>query len=122
MNILIASKQYKIADDIREILSSYFDARHVDTEWELKRELQDRNYDIVIFDYELPQISGVRFVEELAGERLLTPIFYVCGLEAISSYDSRLRQLEYGQNAVLTVESIATAYFQIFKVYVAKSA
>jgi len=122
MNILIASKQYKHAGHILTILSYYFDARLVDTEWELKRELQDRNYDIVIFDYDLPQISGIRFVEELAKERLLPSMFYVCGPEAISSYDSRLLQLESGSKRVIPLETIAKAYFEIYEIFIEKSA
>jgi DNA-binding response OmpR family regulator len=56
MNILIASKKYPVADDMREILSYHVDTRLVDTEWELRRELENRNYDIVLFDYDLPQV------------------------------------------------------------------
>jgi DNA-binding response OmpR family regulator len=122
MNILIASKKYPVADDMREILSYHVDTRLVDTEWELRRELENRNYDIVLFDYDLPQVSGVRFVEELAKDNLLPSIFYVCGLEAISSYESRLRNLEGSRNRVLPVETIFVAYTELFRTFLLKSA
>lgn len=103
-------------------LSDYFSVRHTDTEWDLKRELENRHYDIVIFDYELPQISGVQYIESLAKAGLIPWAIYVCGREAVASYESRLKSLETSSTQVLPVLEMGVAFLDILKAFVVDAA
>jgi DNA-binding response OmpR family regulator len=122
MDVLIACRNHETANGFIDLLSDYFSVRHTDTEWDLKQELKNRHYDIVIFDYDLPQVSGIRYVESLRSEGLLPALFFVCGLEAISSYDSRLRALETSTTQVLPVRDMAVASGRILIEFVLKPA
>jgi DNA-binding response OmpR family regulator len=117
MKILVGTKLYYEANKIIERLTGFFELRHAESEWEVISELSNNSYDILILDYDLPQITGYALVKDIVDKGIAPSAMLICGQDAVGYNEDRLKALKYDLKQVIPIISMDRAVEEILKAY-----
>ncbi len=99
IRMLVVEDDYETASNVQRLLARKFKAQ-VDTAGdaaEAREKLAESSFDLVILDYQLPDMNGIALLEEIAGDADHPPVIMVTGRggEEVASEAFRLRAAGY---------------------------
>ncbi|MBI2039655.1 response regulator transcription factor [Candidatus Microgenomates bacterium] len=99
MKILVVDDDQEIVDTLKDQLTAYFIIETAQTGEEGEFLAQVNDYDLIILDYLLPDISGLEICQKLRENNIKTPILMLTGKDEVAE---KVKALNVGIDDYLT--------------------